>query len=66
MEKIKKLPIIIIMIIVMLTTVTLAVSGTVNAPSGLVLREEPSRTSNPITTVPDDATVEVIEESGEW
>lgn len=66
MEKIKKMPIIIIMIIVMLTTVTLAVSGTVNAPSGLVLREEPSKTSEPITTVPDDATVEVIEESGEW
>ena len=66
MEKIKKLPIIIIMIIVMLTTVTFAVSGTVNAPSGLVLREEPSKTSEPITTVPDDATVEVIEESGEW
>ena len=66
MEKIKKMPIIIIMIIVMLTTITFAVSGTVNAPSGLVLREEPSRTSEPITTVPDDATVEVIEESGEW
>ena len=66
MEKIKKMPIIIIMIIVMLTTITFAVSGTVNAPSGLVLREEPSKTSEPITTVPDDATVEVIEESGEW
>ena len=66
MEKIKKMPIIIIMIIVMLTTITFAVSGTVNAPSGLVLREEPSKTSKPITTVPDDATVEVIEESGEW
>lgn len=66
MEKIKKIPIIISIIIIMLATVTLAVSGTVNAPSGLVLREEPSRTSDPITTVPDDAVVEVIEENEEW
>lgn len=49
-----------------LGTSTLAITGTVNAPSGLVLRQEASKTANPITTVPDKAEVNIVEESGEW
>ena len=49
-----------------LGTSTLAVTGIVNAPSGLVLREDASKTANPITTVPDKAEVNIVEESGEW
>lgn len=47
-------------------TAVLATTGTVNAPSGLVLRQEASSSGEPITTLPDDATVEVIEENGDW
>lgn len=66
MEKIKKMPIIVLITIAILTTTILAASGTVNAPSGLVLRDEPSKSGSPITTLPDDAAVEIIEQSGEW
>lgn len=44
----------------------LAVTGTVNAPSGLVLRETASTGGNPLTTLPDEAKVEVIEKDGDW
>lgn len=48
-------------------TSTFAVTtGTVNAPSGLVLREEASKSGNPIITVPDKTTVNIIEDNGEW
>lgn len=47
-----------------LATTVLAVTGTVNAPNGLVFRTEPS--GNPITTVPDKAEVNIIDENGEW
>jgi len=49
-----------------LGTSALAAAGTVNAPSGLVLREEASKTANPLTTVPDKAEVDIIEKNGEW
>lgn len=49
-----------------LGTSTLAVTGIVNAPSGLVLREEASKTANPVTTVPDKTEVDIIEKNGEW
>ena len=52
--------------LVLLGTSSIAATGTVNAPSGLVLRQEASKTSNPLATVDDKAKVEVIEESGEW
>ena len=47
-------------------TAVLAVSGSVNAPSGLVLRSEASKSGAPLATVPDKTEVEVVEESGEW
>lgn len=49
-----------------LGTSALGASGTVNAPSGLVLRNEASRSGEPLTTVPDKAEVEVLEDVGEW
>lgn len=49
-----------------LGTTALAVTGTVNAPSGLVLRAEASKTANPITTVPDKTEVNIVEKNGEW
>jgi len=47
-------------------TSVLAATGTVNAPSGLVLREEASKTSNPIVEVPDKTEVNIIEKNEEW
>lgn len=49
-----------------LGTNAIATTGTVNAPSGLVLRDEASKTGNPITTVPDKSEVNIVEENGEW
>jgi len=49
-----------------LGTSALAATGIVNAPSGLVFRQEASKTANPIGTVPDKAEVDIIEKSGEW
>lgn len=49
-----------------LGTSALGASGTVNAPSGLVLRNEASRSGEPLATVPDKAEVEVLEDMGEW
>lgn len=66
MNKFKKISLITLGIIILFTTAAFAKTGTVNAPSGLVLREEKSKTSNPITTVKDKAKVEILEESGEW
>ncbi len=66
MDKIKKLPTIIAGTLLVLSSTILAVNGTVNAPSGLVLRGEPEKNGSIITTVTDKAQVEVIEQSGEW
>lgn len=53
-------------ILSILGTSALAVTGIVNAPNGLVLRETASKTANPITTLDDKAEVEIIEKDGEW
>lgn len=47
-------------------TSSLAVTGTVNAPNGLVLRETASKTANPISTLEDKTEVEIVEKEGEW
>lgn len=52
--------------VVLFATTSLGRIGIVNAPNGLVLRETASKSANPITTISDDAKVEIIEESGEW
>lgn len=52
--------------VILFATTSLAKTGTVNAPNGLVLRETASKSGNPITTIGDDANVEILEENGEW
>ncbi len=52
--------------ITLLTTISFGKAGIVNAPNGLILREEPSKSGNVIMTVSDKSSVEIIEESGEW
>ena len=52
--------------IIILGSVSLANSGTVNAPNGLVLRKEASKNGEPIATINDKSNVEIIEKSGEW
>lgn len=52
--------------VILFATTSLARTGTVNAPNGLVLRETASKSGNPITTISDDAKVEILEQSGEW
>lgn len=66
MNKLKVVSISIFSTVVLLGTVAFAKTGIVNAPSGLVLRKEASKSADPITTVDDDAKVEILEQSGEW
>lgn len=66
MDKMRIAIILILTCIIIISTTCLAATGIVNAPSGLVLRETPSKNANPLTTVPDDANVEIIEKDGEW
>ena len=48
------------------TTSLAGITGIVNAPNGLVLREEASKSANPVMTVSDDSKVEIEERDGEW
>lgn len=66
MKNWKKISITAIGTLSILGTAVFATTGTINAPSGLVLRKEASTAGEPIATMPDKATVEVIEQSGEW
>ena len=66
MNKFKKISIALCGGIFLFGTISLARTGTVNAPNGLVLRETASKSGNPVTTVSDEEKVEIIEESGEW
>lgn len=66
MNKLKKISIALCGGIVLFGTISLAKSGIVNAPNGLVLRETASKSANPITTVSDEEKVEILEENGEW
>ena len=66
MKKSKKIPMLVATVIAISETSILAATGIVNAPSGLVLRGEPEKGGSVITTVQDDAKVEVIEKNGEW
>ncbi len=66
MTKLKKFSICLVSGILLLGTVCFARTGTVRAPTGLVLRETASKTANPITTVSNSEIVEILEENGEW
>ncbi len=66
MKSIKKVSIAALGMLAILGTSVCARTGTVDAQSGLVLREKADKTSNPVTTVPNKAQVEIVEENGEW
>ena len=66
MDKMRITIILILTCIIIVGTTCLAATGLVNAPSGLVLRKEASKNSEPITTVTDSSKVEIIEKVGEW
>lgn len=52
--------------IILIGTTSLAATGIVNAPNGLILRGEASKSGEIIMTVSDKSEVEIIEEDGEW
>lgn len=66
MNKLKKISTALCGGIFLFGTISLAKTGIVNAPNGLVLRETASKSANPITTVSDEEKVEILEENGEW
>ncbi len=66
MKKVKKITMMIATAFIILSTTILAQTGTVNAPSGLVLRGEPIKGGSVITTIEDAAQVEILEQNGEW
>ena len=66
MRRFGTISLLILVITLVFGSAVVAVTGTVNAPSGLVLRSEASKTGAPLATVPDKTQVEVVEGSGEW
>ena len=66
MKNLKKLCVTAIGTLGILGTTVFAAIGIVNAPSGLVLRQEASTSSAPLATVPDKTEVNILEESEEW
>lgn len=66
MRRFETISLLILVITLVFGPAVVAVTGTVNAPSGLVLRSEASKSGAPLATVPDKTEVEVVEESGEW
>lgn len=66
MKDLKRISIIFLLTIIMLTINSLAITGTVNAPNGLILRKEASKSGEIIMTISDKSKVEAIEKSGEW
>lgn len=66
MRRFGTISLLILVITLVFGSAVVAVTGTVNAPSGLVLRSEASKSGAPLATVPDKTEVEVVEESGEW
>ena len=66
MNKLKRILSITLGGIIVIGTTSFGATGIVNAPNGLVLREDASKSANPIMTVSDDSKVEILEENGEW
>lgn len=66
MKNLKRISIIILLILSMLTINSLATTGTVNAPNGLILRKEASKSGEVIMTISDKSKVEIIEKSEDW
>lgn len=52
--------------IIILATTSFGKTGTVNAPNGLILRKEASKSGEVVMTISDKSSVEILDESGEW
>ena len=66
MNNLKRISSIALSGIVLFGTISFAKTGTVNAPNGLILREEASKSGTVIMTVSDNSKVEIKEKEGEW
>ena len=66
MAIIKKIIVLFILICLLTGVKCFATTGNVNAPNGLVLRESASKDADPITTISNNETVEIIETEEEW
>ena len=66
MKNLKRISIIILLMLSILTINSLATTGTVNAPNGLILRKEAAKSGEIIMTISDKSQVEIIEKSWEW
>ena len=66
MSNLKRIASLTILLLALFVTSCFATAGTVNAPNGLILREEASKSGKIITTISDNSNVEVTEESGDW
>lgn len=66
MKSLKKISIATICTLLILGTSVFANSGKINAPNGLILRKEASKSGEVITTLDHETQVEVIEKDGEW
>ena len=66
MKNLKRISIIFLLTVIVLTIKSLAITGTVNAPNGLILRKEASKSGEVIMTISDKSQVEIIEKSGDW
>ncbi len=66
MNNLKRISSIALSGIVLFGTICFAKTGTVNAPNGLILREEASKSGEIIMTVSDKSKVEIQEKDGEW
>lgn len=66
MKKLKIISFFLLMGLILWQSSSFARTGTVNAPSRLVLRKEASKTSSPILEIKDNEKVEILEESGQW
>ena len=66
MDKMRITLILILTAIIIIGTTCFAVTGIINAPNGLVLREKADKNSDPLATVDDQEKVEIIEKMGDW
>lgn len=66
MNNLKRISSIALSGIILFGTISFAKTGTVNAPNGLILRENASKSGTVIMTVSDNSKVEIKEKEGEW
>ena len=66
MKKFIKISLTVLSLIVLLNTCSIAVTGTVNAKRGLVLRQEADKNGNPLILIPSETEIEITGKIGDW